>query len=125
MAWRSIPPSAREAATNLAKSRDSSVSRCVAIENDQMVTYEIHASHRAGLFQRTDFVLTSVSEPKSVAEKRREEQTLRRRLARLRESLHPKAKSLDPPSIPDRVGVRSRSAPRGGLCPPLESQRWA
>ena len=89
MPWRSIPRPAREAARGLAKSKDASVSRCVAIEKDDTVTYEIHASRRTGLFRRTDFVLTSVSEPKSVAEKRREEQTLRRRVARLRAAIRP------------------------------------
>ena len=86
MNWWSIPRPARVAAKKLAKSQDASVTRCVAIDQDDKVSYEIHASHHLGLFKRDDFVLTGVSEPKAVAEKRREEQTLRRRMERLRDA---------------------------------------
>jgi len=85
MNWWSIPRPARVAAKKLAKEKDATVTRCVAIEQGDKVAYEIHASHKLGLFKRDDFVLTGVTEPLETAEKRREEQTLRRRFERLRE----------------------------------------
>ncbi len=84
--WWSIPRSARVAAKNLAATQDATVTRCVAVDHNESVSYEIHAARRLGFLKKQDFVLTSISEPKAVADKRREEQTLRRRLARLREA---------------------------------------
>jgi hypothetical protein len=83
MRWWSIPRPARTAARKLAATSDASVTRCMSFENDDTVSYEIHASHRLGLFKRDDFVLTSVSEPRSAAEQRRREQTLRYRLSHI------------------------------------------
>jgi hypothetical protein len=82
--WWSVPRPARVAARELAKKRGASVTKCVAIEGEDQVHYEIHASRRIGLFQRAEFVLTSVSEPKATAEKRREERTFRARMKRFR-----------------------------------------
>lgn len=87
--WWSIPRTARTAAKNLAASRDASVSRCVAIEQDDQILYEFHASRRLGFLKKQDFVLTSISEPKTVSEKRKEQQSLKGRLARLREPSQP------------------------------------
>lgn len=78
MKWWSIPRTARVAAKKLAADQDASITRCVAIEEGDKVTYEIHASHRLGLFRRDDFVLTGVTEPKVAAEKREEERGLKK-----------------------------------------------
>ena len=83
--WSSVPRPARDAAKKLAAAKDASVTRCVSFENDEMVSYEIHAAHHLGLFKRDDFVLTSVNESRSAAETRRKEQTLRYRLKHLRD----------------------------------------
>ena len=83
MNWRSIPRPARDAAKKLAATKDASVTRCVAIEGDDMISYEIHASHHLGPFKKDDFVLASVSEPATAAEARRKEQTLSYRLRHL------------------------------------------
>ena len=85
--WWSIPKSARVAAKTLAAAKDATVTRCVAVTEGDVVTYEIHASRRVGPFRREDFRLTSVSEPAAVAEKRRQEQTLERRMARVRSAV--------------------------------------
>jgi hypothetical protein len=84
MNWWAVPRSARSAARKLAASKDASVTRCVAFEKDDVISYEIHAAHRLGLFKKDDFVLTSVSEPKSAAETRKKEQSFRYRVAKLR-----------------------------------------
>lgn len=83
--WWSVPKTARTAAKKLAANQDASVSRCVAVDQGDMVSFEIHASRRTGLFKRTDFVLTRVSEPKTTVERRKEEQTLKKRMARFRD----------------------------------------
>lgn len=105
MNWWSVPRPARVAAKKLAKSQDASVTRCVAIEREDKVAYEIHASHNLGLFKKDDFVLTSVSEPKATAEKRKEEQTLKGRVRRLREG----AKTAVMGETPSNVGSRSNT----------------
>ncbi|MDB5352660.1 MAG: hypothetical protein JWN86_3907 [Planctomycetota bacterium] len=84
--WWSIPRPARVAAKDLAAKQDATVSRCVAVEHDDRTSYEIHASRRLGLFKRSDFILTTVSEPSEVAEQRRQQQSLRGRLKRLRDA---------------------------------------
>lgn len=85
MRWSSVPRSARDAAKKLAAAKDASVTRCVAFEDDEKVSYEIHATHHLGLFKKDDFVLASVSESRGAAETRRQEQTLRYRLKHLGE----------------------------------------
>ena len=90
--WWSIPEPARIAVKKLAASRDASVTRCTSVESDDKITYEFHASRRQGLFRKTDFVLTTVSEPTSVAKKRQEDATLKKRLERLRAAISPRPK---------------------------------
>lgn len=85
MRWSSVPRPARDAAKTLAAAKDASVTRCVAFEDDETVSYEIHATHHLGLFKKDDFVLTSVSESRNAAEIRRREQTLSYRLKHLRD----------------------------------------
>lgn len=89
--WWSIPRPARVAARNLAAAQDAAVTRCVAVEHDDVISYEIHAARRLGLFKKSEFLLTSVSEPKAVAQKRREEQGLRGRLGSLRDAVWPRS----------------------------------
>jgi hypothetical protein len=92
LAWRKISAPARTAAKKLAATQDAAVTRCVAIEQNGVVTYEIHASHRlfGPIHKRDDFVLTSVNEPATVAENRRESQTLKSRIERMKTALGPK-----------------------------------
>lgn len=93
VSWWSIPRPARNAVKDLAKSRDASVTRCVAIESANSVTYEFHGSKRLGLFRKTDFVLTSTTEPIAMAKKRQDEQTLKRRWERFRDTIAPRPKA--------------------------------
>ncbi len=106
MRWSSVPRPARDAAKKLAAAKDASVTRCVAFENDEMVSYEIHAAHHLGLFKRDDFVLTSVNESRGAAETRRTEQTLRYRLKHLRDN---KRKPLNTNPDPTRGVVYGTS----------------
>ena len=106
MRWSSVPRPARDAAKKLAAAKDASVTRCVAIEGDDMVSYEIHAAHHLGLFKKDDFVLTSVSESRGAAETRKREQTLSYRLKHLRDN---KRKPLNANPDPTRGVVYGTS----------------
>lgn len=88
--WWSIPRSARDAVKSLAATRDASVTRCTVTESGNTMTYDFHAARRKGLFRKKEFVLTSATEPTSVAKKRQEEQSLKRRFERFRNGNSPK-----------------------------------
>lgn len=106
MRWSSVPRPARDAAKKLAAAKDASVTRCVAFEDDETVSYEIHAAHHLGLFKKDDFVLTSVSESRGAAETRRKEQSLRYRLKHLRDD---KRKPLNANPNPTRGVIYGKS----------------
>ena len=91
--WWSIPRPARDAAKELAASKKAAVTRCTATEQEGQVMYRFYASRRTGLIQKTEFLLTSVSEPQAVAQQRRDQQTLRYRLEHLGDSRKPKTSS--------------------------------
>lgn len=89
LAWWSIPRRARAAMREMAASRDARVTRCLLVEHEDEVIYEIHARRRLGLFRTEDFVLTRFGEPREDADSRRESRTLRGRWESLRDALRP------------------------------------
>ncbi len=100
MNWWSIPRPAREAARKLAANQDASVTRCVANEHGDQVTYEIFAARRIGPFKKSEFVLTSVTEPKTVAQRREQEQTPKARMSRMKARLMPWTVEKEPENLP-------------------------
>lgn len=85
--WWSVPRRARSTLRRMAAAQDASVSRCLLIERDGQVTYEVHAARRRGLLRKEEFVLTRFTEPEAEASARREARSLRGRLGRLRQSV--------------------------------------
>lgn len=81
--WWVMPWRARIALRRLASQRQARITRCLIIEHDQFVTYEIHGRRRVGLLGGEDIVLTRFTESRYDAEGRREARSIRGRLARI------------------------------------------